>query len=150
VIRTGTVADCASTRSRPGGCVTEVRWVDGPARREVDADGLLARPGFVDIHTHYDGQVTWDDDLTPSCWHGVTTAILGNCGVGFAPVQPGPRAQAELIELMEGVEEIPGSALSEGMSWSWTTFPGTSTRSRSGPWPSTSAPTSSWRPCGRR
>ena len=87
----------------------------------MDADGLLVTPGFIDIHTHFDGQVTWDDDLTPSCWHGVTTAILGNCGVGFAPVRPG--GQTELIEIMEGVEDIPGCALSEGISWQWETFP---------------------------
>ena len=93
----------------------------GPARRTVDADGLLVTPGFVDIHTHFDGQVTWDDDLTPSCWHGVTTAVLGNCGVGFAPVRPDGRT--ELIELMEGVEDIPGTALSDGIRWDWESFP---------------------------
>ena len=103
------------------GLVTEVGAVDGRARRVVDADGLLVTPGFVDIHTHFDGQVTWDDDLTPSCWHGVTTAILGNCGVGFAPVRPD--GHTELIELMEGVEDIPGSALSEGIRWAWESFP---------------------------
>ena len=101
--------------------ITEVGRVDGPAHRVIDADGLVVTPGFVDIHTHFDGQVTWDDDLTPSCWHGVTTAILGNCGVGFAPVRPG--GQNELIEIMEGVEDIPGGALSEGISWQWETFP---------------------------
>ena len=103
------------------GVITQVGRVDGPARRVIDADGLVVTPGFVDIHTHFDGQVTWDDDLTPSCWHGVTTAILGNCGVGFAPVRPD--GQTELIEIMEGVEDIPGSALSEGISWEWETFP---------------------------
>ena len=87
----------------------------------VDAAGRVVAPGFVDIHTHYDGQVTWDDDLTPSCWHGVTTAVLGNCGVGFAPVRPG--TETALIELMEGVEDIRGTALSEGIRWSWETFP---------------------------
>ena len=102
------------------GVITEVGRVDGPARREIDADGLLLTPGFVDIHTHYDGQATWDPYLTPSCWHGVTTAIMGNCGVGFAPARP--EGHDELIELMEGVEDIPGTALSEGMAWGWERF----------------------------
>jgi N-acyl-D-aspartate/D-glutamate deacylase len=127
VIRGGTVVDGTGAPARTAdvaisdGVVTEVGRVDGPAREELDADGLVVTPGFVDIHTHFDGQVTWDDDLTPSCWHGVTTAILGNCGVGFAPVRPG--GEAELIELMEGVEDIPGTALSEGIRWEWETFP---------------------------
>ncbi|MBX3313742.1 MAG: amidohydrolase family protein [Actinobacteria bacterium] len=127
VIRAGTVVDGTGSPARTAdvavtdGIVTEVGRVSGPARREVDADGLLVTPGFVDIHTHYDGQVTWDDDLTPSCWHGVTTAIMGSCGVGFAPVRAG--GETELIELMEGVEDIPGSALSEGIRWEWESFP---------------------------
>ena len=127
VIRGGTVVDGTGAPARTadvaveGGTVVEVGRVDGPGREELDADGLIVTPGFVDIHTHFDGQVTWDDDLTPSCWHGVTTAILGNCGVGFAPVRPG--GEDELIELMEGVEDIPGSALSEGIRWEWETFP---------------------------
>jgi len=94
---------------------------DGTARRTVDADGLVATPGFVDLHTHYDGQATWDPLLTPSCWHGVTTVVMGNCGVGFAPVRPD--AHDFLIQLMEGVEDIPGTALSEGITWGWETFP---------------------------
>src|SRR5439155_246345 len=82
---------------------------EGRGREEIDADGALVTPGFVDIHTHYDGQITWDPLLTPSCWHGVTTIVMGNCGVGFAPVQP--ERHEWLIGLMEGVEDIPGAAL---------------------------------------
>ena len=93
----------------------------GAARRTLDADGLLVTPGFVDIHTHYDGQVTWDPLLTPSSWHGVTTVVMGNCGVGFAPVRPDRHDW--LIGLMEGVEDIPGAALAEGIRWGWETFP---------------------------
>jgi N-acyl-D-aspartate/D-glutamate deacylase len=88
---------------------------------ELDASGLLVTPGWVDIHTHYDGQATWDDVLAPSAWHGVTTLVMGNCGVGFAPAAPDRREW--LIGLMEGVEDIPGTALAEGIDWSWETFP---------------------------
>ena len=92
------------------------------ARQVIHAAGALATPGWVDIHTHYDGQVTWDDQIDPSASHGVTTVVMGNCGVGFAPVPPG--GERELIELMEGVEDIPGTALYEGMPWgAWETFP---------------------------
>jgi N-acyl-D-aspartate/D-glutamate deacylase len=91
-----------------------------PGEQVFDAGGLLVTPGFVDVHTHYDGQATWDDELAPSCWHGVTTMVMGNCGVGFAPVRPGQ--QDRLIELMEGVEDIPGTALHEGMTWGWESF----------------------------
>jgi N-acyl-D-aspartate/D-glutamate deacylase len=94
---------------------------EGGARRTIEADGLLVTPGFVDIHTHYDGQVTWDPLVTPSCWHGVTTVVMGNCGVGFAPVRPG--SEQWLIQLMEGVEDIPGTALAEGIVWDWESFP---------------------------
>jgi N-acyl-D-aspartate/D-glutamate deacylase len=90
------------------------------ARRTLDAAGCLVTPGFVDIHTHFDGQACWDKQLTPSCWHGVTTAVMGNCGVGFAPVRPGKENQ--LVELMESVEDIPGTALHEGITWGWETF----------------------------
>jgi len=127
VIRAGTVVDGTGAPARTadvaiaGGIITDVGRVGGRAHREIDADGLLVTPGFIDIHTHFDGQVTWESDLTPSCWHGVTTAVLGNCGVGFAPVRPG--GEAALIELMEGVEDIPGTALSEGIQWSWESFP---------------------------
>ena len=101
--------------------ITEVGRVEGTARREIDADGLLLTPGFVDIHTHYDGQATWDDVLAPTAWHGVTTLVMGNCGVGFAPATPDRRDW--LIGLMEGVEDIPGTALAEGINWDWETFP---------------------------
>jgi N-acyl-D-aspartate/D-glutamate deacylase len=100
---------------RPGG------GLEGEAAETLDATGLLVTPGFVDIHTHYDGQVTWDEVLEPSSGHGVTTLVMGNCGVGFAPVRRG--REQWLINLMEGVEDIPGTALAEGMAWSWETFP---------------------------
>jgi N-acyl-D-aspartate/D-glutamate deacylase len=127
VVRGGTVVDGTGSPARTAdvaiadGIVVEVGRVGGPACRELDADGLLVTPGFVDVHTHFDGQATWDPHLTPSCWHGVTTAVLGNCGVGFAPVRPG--TQAHLVELMEGVEDIPGTALHEGIRWDWESFP---------------------------
>lgn len=99
----------------PSGTATTI------ARRIVDADGRLVTPGFVDIHTHYDAQVSWDAHLTPSSWHGVTTIVMGNCGVGFAPAH---RDRHEwLIELMEGVEDIPGSAMTDGIDWQWESFP---------------------------
>ncbi len=94
--------------------------IPGAAKRSIDAEGKLLTPGFVDIHTHYDGQVCWDKQLTPSCWHGVTTIVMGNCGVGFAPVRPG--TETELVEIMESVEDIPGTALHEGIPWGWESF----------------------------
>ena len=103
------------------GRITEIGEVRDDAREVIEADGLLVTPGFVDVHTHYDGQVTWDPMLTPSSWHGVTTLLMGNCGVGFAPVTAERREW--LIGLMEGVEDIPGTALSEGIRWAWETFP---------------------------
>ena len=103
-----------------GGRIAAVGKCDGAARRSIDARGALVLPGFVDIHTHYDGQVTWDEELTPSSLHGVTTCVMGSCGVGFAPVVRG--RENELVELMEGVEDIPGSALSEGIPWGWESF----------------------------
>src|SRR5437588_5621004 len=127
VIRGGTVVDGTGALGRTAdvaiedGLVTEVGRVDGRATREIDADGALVTPGFVDVHTHYDGQATWDPLLSPSCWHGVTTVVMGNCGVGFAPVAPDRHDW--LIGLMEGVEDIPGAALSEGIKWGWESFP---------------------------
>ena len=112
----GRVADIAVR----DGAITEVGDVAGRRRRTVDADGTLVTPGFVDIHTHFDGQVCWDKQVTPSSWHGVTTVVMGNCGVGFAPVRPG--TEDELVALMEAVEDIPGTALHEGIPWGWETF----------------------------
>ena len=91
-----------------------------PGTQDIDAQGLWLTPGFVDIHTHYDGQVCWDKQVTPSSWHGVTTVVMGNCGVGFAPVRPG--SEDDLISLMESVEDIPGTALHDGIPWGWETF----------------------------
>ncbi len=127
VIRGGTVADGSGAATRTadvavsGGVIRAVGTVPGRGRREVDAAGAVVAPGFVDIHTHYDGQATWDDRMQPSAWHGVTTAVMGNCGVGFAPARPADRGR--LIEVMEGVEDIPGTALHEGLTWDWESFP---------------------------
>ena len=126
IIRGGTIADGSGRPTRAGdvaidgSIITAVGKVDGQARRVIEADGLLVTPGWVDIHTHYDGQVTWDPEVSPSGWHGVTTVVMGNCGVGFAPARESDRAW--LIQLMEGVEDIPGAALAEGMNWNWETF----------------------------
>ena len=127
VIRGGTVVDGTGAPRRVADVAVDadkIAAVDsdvGRGRREIDAKGLLVTPGFVDVHTHYDGQATWDPYLTPSSWHGVTTVIFGNCGVGFAPVRRG--AAPYLINLMEGVEDIPGSVLAEGVSFEWESFP---------------------------
>ena len=95
-------------------------WI-GPQTRVIDAEGMTITPGFIETHTHFDGAMWWDPALDPLSGYGVTSVVMGNCGVGFAPVRPG--AQGELIELMEGVEDIPGSALSEGIRWDWQSFP---------------------------
>ena len=127
IIRGGTLVDGTGAPARIAdvaiynGIVTEVGAVTGTAKREIDATGLVVTPGWVDIHTHYDGQVTWDPLISPSCWHGVTTVVMGNCGVGFAPARPDKHDW--LISLMEGVEDIPGAALAEGIEWNWETFP---------------------------
>ena len=127
VIRGGELADGDGGPLRradvavDSGRIVAVGRVPGRGREEIDARGKLVTPGFVDIHTHYDGQAIWDSHLHPSSWHGVTTAVMGNCGVGFAPVQA--RHRQRLVELMEGVEDIPGTALHEGLSWDWDSFP---------------------------
>jgi N-acyl-D-amino-acid deacylase len=127
VIRGGTILDgtgapaFAGDVAIDGGLITQVGGKAGPGKREIDADGLLVTPGWVDVHTHYDGQATWDPILAPSSWHGVTTILFGNCGVGFAPVRPEHREG--LIDLMEAIEDIPGTALAEGLKWNWEGFP---------------------------
>jgi N-acyl-D-aspartate/D-glutamate deacylase len=127
VIRGGTIVDGTGAPAFTGdiaidgGRITAVGTVTAKGREEIDAMGLTVAPGFVDIHTHYDGQATWDSEMAPSSWHGVTTVVMGNCGVGFAPAKPDKHDW--LIGLMEGVEDIPGTALAEGMTWNWETFP---------------------------
>jgi len=127
IIRHGTIVDGSGEARYTGDIAIEkekivaVGTVTGDATETIDATGLLVTPGWVDVHTHYDGQATWDPILAPSSWHGVTTVVMGNCGVGFAPVRPGD--EQYLIELMEGVEDIPGSALAEGIDWNWESFP---------------------------
>ena len=127
IIRNGTVIDGTGADRKVAdiaiseGQIMKVGEVLERANNEIDANGKLVAPGWVDIHTHYDGQATWDPILAPSSWHGVTTVVMGNCGVGFAPVKPDDRDF--LIELMEGVEDIPGAALSEGINWQWESFP---------------------------
>ncbi|MGI9599062.1 MAG: N-acyl-D-amino-acid deacylase family protein, partial [Acidimicrobiales bacterium] len=127
VIRNGVVVDGTGAAARSAdvaitdGVISAVGTEVGSGREEIDADGALVTPGFVNIHTHYDGQATWDPELTPSAWHGVTTTVFGNCGVGFAPARPDEHEW--LIQLMEGVEDIPGAALADGIDWQWETFP---------------------------
>ena len=128
LIRGGTIYDGTGSSPFVGDVVFEGRDIlfvgekyTGAAARTIDARGKMVTPGFVDMHTHYDGQISWDEELAPSVYHGVTTVVLGNCGVGFAPVHAADRSR--LIELMEGVEDIPGTALHEGMTWDWESFP---------------------------
>jgi N-acyl-D-aspartate/D-glutamate deacylase len=129
VIKNGTIVDGTGALPVTGdvavvdGAIAEIGGrITSNASRTIDADGALVTPGWIDVHTHYDGQVSWDSEIAPSSHNGVTTIVMGNCGVGFAPVVPGE--ETALIELMEGVEDIPGSALHEGMEWgSWESFP---------------------------
>ncbi|MBT5265557.1 MAG: amidohydrolase family protein [Rhodospirillaceae bacterium] len=127
VIRGGTIIDGTGADRFTGdlavddGVITQVGGKAGAASREIQADGLLVTPGWVDVHTHYDGQATWDPELASSSWNGSTTILFGNCGVGFAPVRT--EHHEALIDLMEGVEDIPGIALAEGLDWDWESFP---------------------------
>src|SRR6202789_3426908 len=127
VIRGGTGVDGTGAAPREadvgivGNKIAAVGTVAGTGATEIDAKGKLVTPGFVDIHTHYDAQAVWDSHLAPSAWHGVTTAVMGNCGVGFAPCKPADREK--LVELMEGVEDIPGAVMNEGLEWEWESFP---------------------------
>ncbi len=127
VIRGGTIVDGTGAKGFVGDIaidgdrIASVGGKAGPGKREIDAAGKLVTPGWVDVHTHYDGQATWDPMLAPSSWHGVTTILFGNCGVGFAPCRPEDRDA--LVDLMEGVEDIPGIVLNEGLKWDWESFP---------------------------
>ena len=127
LIRGGTLIDGTGAPSTTAdvaikdGRIAETGKITSAAKRTIDATGLLVAPGWVDIHTHYDGQASWDPLMTPSSWHGVTTAVMGNCGVGFAPAHPHQRQW--MLELMEGVEDIPGAVLTEGVKWEWESFP---------------------------
>jgi N-acyl-D-aspartate/D-glutamate deacylase len=126
VVRNGLVADGSGLPAREAdigvraGRIADVGHFEGAGREEIDAKGMLVTPGFVDIHTHYDGQATWDDRMQPSSWHGVTTVVMGNCGVGFAPCRIDDHER--LIRLMEGVEDIPFPVLSEGLPWTWESY----------------------------
>lgn len=127
VLRGGTIADGTGAPLFTGdiaikdGVIAAVGTVEGSGTEEMDAAGLLVTPGFVDIHSHFDGQVTWDNHLTPSSGHGVTTVLMGNCGVGFAPCRPDQHDV--MIDVMEGIEDIPGIVMAEGIPWGWETFP---------------------------
>ena len=128
IIRGGTVVDgtgaakyVADIAIQDGRIVQIATTIVAEAKEVLDASGFIVTPGFVDIHTHFDGQATWDDLLEPTSGHGVTTVVMGNCGVGFAPVRPGK--EAWLVQLMEGVEDIPGVVMAEGLPWDWETFP---------------------------
>jgi len=152
VIRNGTLVDGTGGPSRradiaiTGDRIVEVGEDVARGRRELDAEGLLVTPGFVDPHTHYDGQATWDPELAPSSHHGVTTVAMGNCGVGFAPVEPDRHDW--LIATMEGVEDIPGTALHEGLRWTGSPSRSTWTLWSANRAPSMWAPMSPTPPCG--
>ena len=128
IIRNGTIIDGSGGPEKVSdilikdGLIEKIGNFDNSynSKKEIDANGFIVTPGFVDIHTHYDGQATWDNYLSPSSWHGVTTALMGNCGVGFAPVRDDDHDK--LISLMEGVEDIPEVVLTEGLDWQWNTF----------------------------
>jgi N-acyl-D-aspartate/D-glutamate deacylase len=129
VIRNGEVVDGTGAPRRRAdiaisdGVIVAVGQVNGPAEREIDASGLLVAPGWVDTHSHMDGQATWDPLLSPALNHGITTLVMGNCGVGFAPCEPSEQARDAMIAVMEDVEDIPGAALDEGITWEWESFP---------------------------
>ena len=126
IIKNGTLVDGTGAKSKPGniaiknGIIAAIGHFSGKANEIIDATNLVVTPGFVDIHTHYDGQAIWDSQLKPSSIHGVTTVVMGNCGVGFAPCKPEDRVK--LVELMEGVEDIPAPVMHEGLNWQWETF----------------------------
>src|SRR5665213_1755653 len=127
VVRGGLVHDGLGSQPRQAdvavkdGLIAAVGAVSGRGTEEIDARGRVLTPGFVDIHPHYDGQATWDERMQPSSWHGVTSVVMGNCGVGFAPCEPDERDR--LILLMEGVEDIPFPVLTEGLPWNWRSYP---------------------------
>jgi len=127
IIRNGTIVDGLGGKpyvgdvAVVGGAIAALGSVDGDATRGIDATGLLVAPGFIDLHTHYDGQAIWSDRMTPSSAHGVTTAVMGNCGVGFAPCRA--EDHEVLVDVMAGVEDIPGVVMVDGLPWDWETFP---------------------------
>ena len=126
IIKNGTIVDGTGKKSETAdiaiknGLIAAIGTINGKANQQIDATNLIVTPGFVDIHTHYDGQAIWDSQLKPSSIHGVTTVVMGNCGVGFAPCKPEDRVK--LVELMEGVEDIPAPVMHEGLDWQWETF----------------------------